>query len=89
VFRDVSTVDDTHLVLRVQYLDAKSTLNRWEEEVELVEVEMNRTMDYFGWMAQFWLERARQAETCGERAHGLSMRILFLGLRERIHERVP
>jgi hypothetical protein len=88
VFRDVLTVDDTRLVLRVQYLDAKSTLNRWEEEVELVKVEMNRTMNYFDWMAQFWRGRAQQAETCGEQAHSLSMRILFIGLRERIHEKV-
>ena len=41
-------------VLRVQFLNAKTTLDRWREEVELTVAELLHTTDYFKWVADFW-----------------------------------
>jgi len=75
-------------VLRVQFLDSKTTLERWKEEIELVMMEMDRTVSYFWWMGGLWHERATHALSPGERAHSLSMRLLFQRLQQSIQQRI-
>jgi len=59
-------------------------LDRWKEEVELLEMELLRTAEYFHWMALTWGERGISATTPGERAHAFSMRLLFMGLEQKV-----
>jgi hypothetical protein len=76
-------------VLRVQFLDAKTTLDRWKEEVELTTAELLRTADYFKWVADFWGYRVRESRTRGERAHGSAMRVIFRDLERNARLRLP
>jgi hypothetical protein len=79
---------DLLLVLRVQFLDVKTTLDRWKEEEELLRVEMVRTMEYFYWMARVWEHRAHSSQVPGERAHAFSMRVNFIGLGQKVRDRI-
>ena len=76
----------THLtiVLRVQFLDAKTTKDRWREEIDLTRIELIRTADYFKWAAEFWQQRMVLSRTRGERAHAASMGVLFVDLEHKI-----
>jgi hypothetical protein len=76
------------LVLRVQFLDVKTTLDRWKEEVELIQVEIFRTAQYFRWMAYVWGHRGESSMIRGERAHAFSMRCLFTSLEKNIHDKI-
>jgi hypothetical protein len=80
--------DTDDLVLRVQFLDAKTTLDRWKEEEELVKVEMIRTADYFKWMADVWNQRAIHAQAGGPRAHASSMRLIYANLERDIRLKI-
>jgi hypothetical protein len=82
------TMTDTdNLVLRVQFLDAKTTLDRWKEEEELVKVEMIRTADYFRWMMDVWNQRTVYAQD-GPRAHASSMRLIYANLEHKIRSKI-
>ena len=76
-------------MLRTQFLDAKSTLDRWKEELELTGVELLRTADYFQWIAGFWAYRVAESHTRGERAHASSMTVIFLDLEQSVRLRLP
>jgi hypothetical protein len=76
------------LVLRVQFLDAKTTLDRWKEERELLNVEMLRTANYFRWMSVVWEQQAYASRTPGERAHACSMRLNFMELEQGVRNRI-
>jgi hypothetical protein len=76
------------VVLRVQFLDVKTTLDRWKEEVELVKMELIRTADYFLWMSGVWNRRALSSVTRGERAHASSMMLTFARLEEKVRTRI-
>ena len=80
---------DPNIVLRVQFLDAKTTLDRWREELDLTSAELRRTADYFKWMAEFWGHRVARSRTHGERAHGSSMRVIFADLERNVRLRLP
>lgn len=75
-------------VLRVQFLDAKTTLDRWKEELILTVTELRRTADYFNWMSNFWARRVVKSRTRGERAHGSSMRVIFTELETKIRSKL-
>jgi hypothetical protein len=76
------------IVLRVQFLDVKSTLDRWKEEVELVKMELVRTADYFRWISGVWNRRALSSFIRGERAHASSMRLTFARLEDKVRTRI-
>ncbi len=46
--------------LRVEWAKSRARAERWEEEVQLIKVEMSRTLRFFEHRTQRWLERARQ-----------------------------
>jgi hypothetical protein len=76
------------LVLRVQFLDVKTTLDRWKEEVELVKMELVRTADYFRWMSGVWNRRALSSFIRGERAHASLMTLTYARLEEKVRARM-
>jgi hypothetical protein len=80
--------DTDDLVLRVQFLDAKTTLDRWKEEEELVKVEMIRTADYFRWMVGVWNQRAVHTQAGGPRAHASSMELIYANLERDIRSKI-
>lgn len=42
------------LAIRVEYLKSRARANRWSEEVELLEEEKRRTLEFFGWKRRWW-----------------------------------
>jgi hypothetical protein len=82
----LTNTDD--LVLRVQFLDAKTTLDRWREEEDLVKVEMIRTATYFRWMVDVWNQRTVHAQAGGPRAHASSMRLIYTNLESDIRSKI-
>ena len=44
--------------LRVEWLKCRARANRWKEEIQLVEEEMRRSLEFCRWLGQSWLERA-------------------------------
>jgi hypothetical protein len=75
---------DRFSVMRVQFLDVKTTLDRWKEEVQILETELIRTAQYFRWKSMVWHERARFTVEPGERAHAYLMVFTFTRLAERV-----
>ena len=49
------TPSNARLVLRVQFLELKVNLNRWAEEIELVNAEITFTIGSFEYKAQYWM----------------------------------
>ncbi|KAF6742829.1 hypothetical protein DFP72DRAFT_859845 [Ephemerocybe angulata] len=43
--------------LRIEFLKTRARALRWDEEVELLEEEKRRTMQFFSWKASWWLSR--------------------------------
>lgn len=74
--------------MRIQFLDVKTTLDRWKEEEVLVRVEMMRTADYFAWMAGFWGHCATHGVSQGSRAHASSMRLVFVNLEQKVRSKL-
>ncbi|KAJ7939847.1 hypothetical protein B0H13DRAFT_1850053 [Mycena leptocephala] len=48
---------DLHDAVRVEWARAKARKTRWEEEVQLLEEEMRRTLRYLEWQASWWESR--------------------------------
>ncbi|KAJ7178517.1 hypothetical protein C8R43DRAFT_871571 [Mycena crocata] len=48
---------DLHDSIRVEWCRAKARKRRWEEEVQLLQEEMRRTLRYLDWQATWWEER--------------------------------
>ncbi|KAF8170461.1 hypothetical protein K438DRAFT_1729650 [Mycena galopus ATCC 62051] len=48
---------DLHDAVRVEWARAKARKTRWEEEVQLLEEEMRRTLRYLEWQASWWETR--------------------------------
>jgi hypothetical protein len=46
------------LALRVEWCKAKARHNRWQEEIQLLLVEMQRMLAFLAWEARQWDERA-------------------------------
>jgi hypothetical protein len=64
----------------VQFLEAKTTYDRWKEEVQLIYAEAGRTRSYFAWMAGVWRQRATLDPSPGARSHAISMAELYIEL---------
>ena len=58
------------LVYRVNWLRAKARKERWEEEMELVKMEMEWTINSFEYKERLWKGIAEGAEREGHRAYG-------------------
>ncbi|KAG5635034.1 hypothetical protein H0H81_012645 [Sphagnurus paluster] len=56
---------------RVHYLRARARMNRWEEEYELLQHEMDWTSRFFKRQFSIWIQRAYQTPHLGARAHAL------------------
>ncbi|KAF8216980.1 hypothetical protein K438DRAFT_1953860 [Mycena galopus ATCC 62051] len=48
---------DLHDAVRVEWARTKARKTRWEEEVQLLEEEMRRTLRYLEWKASWWETR--------------------------------
>ncbi|KAG6809103.1 hypothetical protein H0H92_001589 [Tricholoma furcatifolium] len=48
--------------MRIDWAKAKARLSRWEEEVELVQEEMRRVIQYLAWRAAWWRSRGEGSE---------------------------
>jgi hypothetical protein len=59
--------------LRVEWSKSQARKMRWEEEVQILQEEMRRTIVYYEWKQQWWLDQNSQART-GEDTirHGIS-----------------
>jgi hypothetical protein len=53
----------THIVYRVNWLRAKARVDRWQEEVILVENEMQWTLLWFQNQANLWRERGEREDS--------------------------
>jgi hypothetical protein len=59
--------------MRVQFLDMKVNRDRWQEEVELLEAEIGRTINYFKHLSEEWRNLAKRSVSCGCMAYGHCM----------------
>lgn len=57
------------LVYRVNWLRAKARKERWEEEIELIQNEMDWTINSFHYHQKIWKQRVDEAESPGHRAY--------------------
>ncbi|KAG6808040.1 hypothetical protein H0H92_005612 [Tricholoma furcatifolium] len=48
--------------MRIDWAKAKARLSRWEEEVDLVQEEMRRVIQYLAWRAAWWRSRGEGSE---------------------------
>jgi hypothetical protein len=71
------TPSTARLVLRVQFLESKVNLNRWAEEIKLVNVEISFTIGSFEYRARYWMARASGGFSPGEIAHGYHMAAFY------------
>ena len=44
--------------LRVEWLKCRARANRWKEEIQLVEEEMRRALEFGRWLQNWWMQRA-------------------------------
>ena len=44
--------------LRVEWLKCRARANRWKEEIQLVEEEMRRSLEFGRWLSSWWMQRA-------------------------------
>ncbi|KAI0069871.1 hypothetical protein K474DRAFT_1568226, partial [Panus rudis PR-1116 ss-1] len=51
---------------RVQWVKAKARVERWEEEVKLIQEEMRRVFVFFEWKASWWKEQKHRREDDSE-----------------------
>lgn len=42
------------IAVRIEFLKSRARANRWSEEVELLEEEKRRTLEFFGWKRRWW-----------------------------------
>ncbi|CCA75643.1 hypothetical protein PIIN_09634 [Serendipita indica DSM 11827] len=78
--------DDNWLdeMLRVRYLEAKASHDRWSEELELTHAEITYTHKTFEFRCEEWLQRALNSEKQGERAHAYAMSSIYRRLADEI-----
>jgi hypothetical protein len=58
-----SEVDTTLLTesdLRVKWLKCRARAARWKEEIQLIEEEMRRALDFCSWKVKWWEEQAHR-----------------------------
>ena len=59
--------------LRVEWSKSQARKMRWEEEVEILQEEMRRTIVYYEWKQKWWLEENSQAMTIDDSIqHGIT-----------------
>ena len=58
--------------LRVEWSKSQARKMRWEEEVQIIQEEMRRTIVYYEWKEQWWLQNARQATGDDSIQHGIT-----------------
>jgi len=59
--------------LRVEWSKSQARKMRWEEEVQIVQEEMRRTIVYYEWKQQWWLQKTPQETTSEDTIqHGIS-----------------
>jgi hypothetical protein len=75
---------DMILVMRVQFLDVKVNHDRWQEEVELLEAEIKRTIDYFKHFAEEWRKFSKQDTSHGRAAYGRRMANVYDRLAQQV-----
>lgn len=56
----VSSYSDLIIDLRVEWLRCRTRAARWKEEVQLLEEEMRRSIEYCRWKASWWEEQANR-----------------------------
>ncbi|KAG2746553.1 hypothetical protein P692DRAFT_201658994, partial [Suillus brevipes Sb2] len=47
--------------MKIEWCKARARSMRWKEEVELLQEEMQRILQFFDWEAMLWDERANQS----------------------------
>ena len=52
--------------LRVEWSKSQARKMRWEEEVQIIQEEMRRTIVYYEWKQQWWIRQNLQPTTCGD-----------------------
>ena len=54
------------LAIRIEWCKARARAHRWEEEVRLLFKEMQRTLQFLEWHANWWMERRSTITTSNE-----------------------
>jgi hypothetical protein len=58
--------------LRVEWSKSQARKMRWEEEVEIIQEEMRRTIVYYEWKEQWWLKQNARQASDGSIQHGIT-----------------
>ena len=58
--------------LRVEWSKSQARKMRWEEEVQILQEEMRRTIVYYEWKQKWWLDRNIQPTSDNSIQHGIS-----------------
>lgn len=75
-------------VTRVQFLDVKVNRDRWSEEVELLEKEISRTIQYFRYMEELFRYEALTGTIAGYAAYCWRMAGVYGNLAEKTESRL-
>ncbi|KAN0109323.1 hypothetical protein V8E52_009414 [Russula decolorans] len=68
--KDEQVLDDS---LQVEWSKCHARMQRWEEEVVIIQEEMRRVIAYHEWKAQWWRSQAaRHSDTDNVRLHGVT-----------------
>ncbi|KAJ3529805.1 hypothetical protein NMY22_g8845 [Coprinellus aureogranulatus] len=51
---------------KIEWAKSRARANRYQEEIQIVQEEMNRTLRFFTWKERKWLERATAREEAGQ-----------------------
>jgi hypothetical protein len=58
--------------LRVEWSKSQARKMRWEEEVDIIQEEMRRTIVYYEWKQQWWLEQATRQQPSDSFQNGIA-----------------
>ena len=58
--------------LRVEWSKSQARKMRWEEEVQIIQEEMRRTIVYYEWKEQWWLKQNGRQASDGSIQHGIT-----------------
>lgn len=62
-----------YVALRIEWCKSRARAMRWTEEVELLQEEMRRVMQFFSWQAEWWeRQTSRLSDLDAEQSEGIT-----------------
>ncbi|KAI0083018.1 hypothetical protein BDY19DRAFT_901053, partial [Irpex rosettiformis] len=59
---DEVNVEEFNQSMEIEWMKTRARARRWSEEVQLIQEEMRRVIDFFEWKAKWWHQRVGQRE---------------------------